>query len=151
MKQVFDIVPPSGSGFAIVLSVLFVLLLGLVGLFGYLAWSSRRISFEISSEGLNINGGLYGRKIPLGDLVADQARAVDLETETGLRLSWRTNGIGLPGYNAGWFKTRNGEKVLAFVTDRTRVVYVPTRRGYSVLASVESPGAVVDALRAIGR
>ena len=130
------------------LSVLVVLLVGLLGLFGYMAWSSRRISFEISSEGLNIKGGLYGRKIPRGELIADQARPVDLETDTGLRLSWRTNGIGMPGYSAGWFRTKSGEKALAFVTDRRRVVYVPTRRDYSVLMSVESPETVVDALRA---
>ncbi len=74
-----------------------------------------------------------------------------LDIDTGLSLSWRTNGIGMPGHSAGWFKTKNGEKVSAFVTDRRRVVYVPTRQNYSVLLSTESPEALVHALQAITR
>jgi hypothetical protein len=152
-KQVFDVIPASGSGFTIlliVLSLLVVVLAGVVVLFGSMSWSSRHTSVEISSEGVKINGGVYGRKIPLGELIADQASVVDLETDTGLKLSRRTNGIGMPGYSAGWFKTKNGTKVLAFVTDRKRVVYLPTRQNYSVLLSVESPEAVVNAVRAAG-
>ena len=73
---------------------------------------------------------------------------MDLTAEREYRPSWRTNGVGLPGYSAGWFKLSNGQKALAFLTDRTRVVYLPTRAGYVLLLSVASPQEFLRALRA---
>ena len=61
---------------------------------------------------------------------------------------WKTNGVGLPGYQAGWFRLRRGGKALLFVTDRTRVVFVPTNEGYSVLLSVPDPDVFLRTLRA---
>jgi crotonobetainyl-CoA:carnitine CoA-transferase CaiB-like acyl-CoA transferase len=61
----------------------------------------------------------------------------------------RTNGVGLPGYRAGWFRLRNGEKALAFVTDVHRVTYLRTTDGYSVLLSVEQPQQFASALQAL--
>jgi hypothetical protein len=57
-------------------------------------------------------------------------------------------GTGLPGYSAGWFSLRNGEKALLFVTDRSRVVRIPTRDGYSLMVSPRHPQAFMEALRA---
>jgi phosphosulfolactate phosphohydrolase-like enzyme len=36
----------------------------------------------------------------------------------------------------GWFKLKNKEKALVFVTDKSHIVYVPTTKGYSVMMSV---------------
>ena len=60
------------------------------------------------------------------------------------------DGTGLPGYQAGWFRLRNGEKALVYLTDRGRAVYVPTTAGYSVLLSPAEPDAFLAALRPIG-
>ena len=65
-------------------------------------------------------------------------RIIDLNTQTEYKPRIRTNGIGLPGYEEGWFKLRNNEKALLFVTDYSRVVYIPTDKGYSLLLSVSS-------------
>ena len=64
------------------------------------------------------------------------AKIVDLDETRELRPRWRTNGVGLPGYQAGWFKLADGEKALLFVTDPTAVLYIPTGEGYSLLMSV---------------
>jgi len=90
---------------------------------------------------------IYGRSIPLTSLKLDSSRIVDLATEIDLSLKRRTNGIGLPNYAAGWFKLRNGEKALAFVTDKQKVLYLPTREGYSILISVVEPIKILDALK----
>ena len=39
-----------------------------------------------------------------------------------------TNGIGLPNYQAGWFRLKNQRQSTVFVTDWSRSVIVPTRR-----------------------
>lgn len=146
MKYEFPIVP-AGSGPLWLLGFLAVLMVGLVALFSYLAWSSRHVRFEVTSNGLTIRGDLYGRTIPAASLKTAEARAVDLTRDTSLRPKWRTNGAGLPGYGAGWFRLNNGEKALLFVTDRSRVAYVPTRDGYSLLVSVPEPGEFIRALQ----
>ena len=54
----------------------------------------------------------------------------------------------MPGYKSGWFKLRNGEWGLLFITNPERVALVPTSAGYSVLLSVADPQQFVAALRA---
>ena len=151
MKQVFDIVPPSGPAFTATAAVLVVVLVGLAALFAYVIYSAAHVRVEVSSEGVRIHGGLYGRLIPLRDLIVEQARITDLEIDFEHKLSWRTNGIGMPGYQAGWHRMKNGGKALAFVTDRRQVVFLPTRQKYAALLSVASPDQFLEALRAAAR
>ena len=146
MKQVFTIIP--GSNAPVLLSVgLAVLMLALAGLFIYLAVSTRNVRFEVSPHALRITGDLFGRTIPISVLDVNAMRAIDLDRETGYRPRWRRMGTGLPGYSAGWFSLRNGEKSLIFVTDRSRVVHIPTSEGYSVMVSTERPEAFMEAIR----
>jgi hypothetical protein len=136
--QLFTIVPAS-SGPVWLMAAISLMLLAIIALFAWLAYSSRHTRFEVSPEGLQIASTMYGRTIPAAALVVDGVRVLDLSTDREYRPRWRTNGAGLPGYQAGWFKLRNGEKSLCFITDRKRVVYVPTTNGYSVMVSVERP------------
>jgi len=147
MKEAFPIVPATGGPIWVFVG-LGVLLLAMVGLFGYIVWSSRHVTFEVSSAGLRVCGDLYGRRISLESLVVDNARIIDLESDADHRPKWKTNGTGLPGYSAGWFRLRNGEKALVFMTDRRRVLYLPTRQGHCLLLSPAAPDALLRALRA---
>jgi len=151
VKQVFEMIPPAGQGYAIAATATILLLVGVTGFVAYILHSSSQVRFEVSSEGLRIRGGLYGRSIPLRDLVLDEARVVDLRTETQYALSWRTSGIRMPGYQAGWHRMRRGGKALVFVTDRQQVVFLPTRRNYALLLSAASPYEFLGALRAAAR
>jgi hypothetical protein len=57
----------------------------------------------------------------------------------------------MPGYQAGWFRLRNGESALLYLTDRTRAVYVPTELGYSLLLSPSDPERFLEAIRSAAR
>ena len=138
---------PASSGplwFAIILGIV---LLGLWVLGGYIAYSSRHVTFEIADQHLRIRGDLYGRRVPLSSLMLDQAEVVDLTANRELQFRWRTNGVSVPGYNSGWFRLRNRTKSLAFVTDRRQVVVIPTREGYTLLMSVAQPQEFLVKLR----
>jgi len=148
--QLFTIVPGS-NGPLWMLAGISVMLLLMVALFAWLAYSSRHTQFEVSAEGLQISSTMYGRMIPAAALVVDGAQVLDLGRDRQYRPKWKTNGSGLPGYQAGWFKLHNGEKSLLFVTDRKRVVYVPTNDGYSVLISVKQTEQFIAALRNLHR
>ena len=150
MRQAFDIAPPSGSGLWLMLGAIVALMLGMALLFAWFGYSAHRTKFEVSPEGLSIHGAMYGRSIPLRELEIGQARIVDLSQDQDHRLSARTNGVGLPGYKAGWFRMNNGEKALVFYTGG-EAVYVPTRQGYSLLLSPRSPREFLDALQQAAR
>lgn len=149
MRETFPIAPSSGFHWqspGVLISMAVVVFLFLV-LFVWPRYSSQHVRFELDAAGLAIRGDMYGRTIPWSGLELGKARTLNLSEQTDFRLKWRTNGKGLPGYKSGWFKLANGEKALAFITDPTRVVYVPTTDGYAVMMSVLDPAAFLNALR----
>jgi hypothetical protein len=87
--------------------------------------------------------------IPADSLRGGAARIVDLANTPELQPGWRRMGTALPGYRAGWFRLRNGEKALIYLTETSRTVYVPTRSGYSVMLTPQRPERFLDRLRAI--
>lgn len=146
MKESFAIVPATGLTVWVAL-ILVVLLIGLTVLFGWILYSARNTVVELDSNEIHISGTLYGRRVPLDVLRVDGAKVLDLQRDADYRMKWRTNGTGLPGYRAGWFRLRNGEKALAFVTDTRNVLYLPTHDGYVLLLSVAEPDRMLDLLR----
>jgi hypothetical protein len=147
MKETFSMIPapPATAWF---FGGFCLLMLCLLGLFAYLGYSSRHVTFEVTAGALSIRGDLYGRRIPLASLDLATARTLDLTREPEYRPRLRTNGTALPGYAAGWFRLVNGEKCLAFLTDQRRAVYVRTREGYSLLLSCAEGEALLQELRA---
>ncbi len=145
MGEVFSMVPAPPRALAL-LGLFAVLLVPILVMLGYFAYSGHSTRFELKPEGLAIRGTLYGRTIPWSSLRTEEATAADLSERPDLRPTLRTNGLGLPGYRAGWFRLRGGRGLL-FVTDPTRVVAVPTTDGYTLLMSVSEPERFVAALR----
>jgi hypothetical protein len=146
MSEVFEMVPPAAKAIWLPVAVC-VLLAALAGLFGYLSFSIRSVTFEVSDSGLTLRGDLWGRTVPLASLDLERARRLDLSRDTDHRPRRRTRGTGLPGYAGGWFRLANGEKALLYLTDRTRAVYLPTDAGYSLLLSPADPEGLLEALR----
>ena len=138
MARTFDITPASATPF-IFISAISILLILLLGFFAFIGYSVRNTKFEVSEQGLQIKGSLYGRFIPKENLVDEEVKIINLNRQKEYQPKLRTNGIGLPGYSEGWFKLKNNEKALLFVTDYSKVVYIPTDQGYSVLLSVSNP------------
>ncbi len=146
MVETFRMLPPNGGPWWFI-GIFGIIVLGLLVLFiciGFSAWNTK---FIVTPQGLRIAGTLYGRFIPKDQILTGLARSVNLSVETDYRPSWRTNGIGMPGYGAGWFKLKNGEKALMFLTDKSNVVCIPTTRGYSLVVSVSDPRKFVDSLK----
>lgn len=145
----YHIIPAHTRALWVLLGVLLtILVLGGTVLFKS-ALGARTSRFVLTGDGLRLMGDLYGRFIRATDLRGGASRIVDLRREHELAPAQRTLGTALPGYRSGWFRLRNGEKALLYVTDQRRVVYVPTRLGYSVLLSVTEPDSLLAALRTV--
>jgi hypothetical protein len=145
----FAIVPSTSRGLWIFVGAVLVVLLIAAAILIATARGSRGSRFEVSDAGLRLRGDLYGRMIPASELRGAAARIVDLTGTPELQLRRRTAGTAFPGYKAGWFRLRNGEKALVYLTDMRRAVYVPTRQGYSLLLSPQQPERFVERLRAV--
>ncbi len=92
---------------------------------------------------------MYSRSIPLADMQRERAVVINLEQLDEYRPVLRTNGVGLPGYRSGWFKLKNGEKALAFITSKKAVTYIPTNKGYCLLLSVSNPQEFIATLQKV--
>jgi len=142
----FPIAPGQARILWLALPILSLAVVGL-GVVVYSLSAARTARFEVSNAGLRLRGDFYGRLIPARSLRLDAARAVDLRNEPTLEPVLRTVGTAIGGYRAGWFRLRDGERALLYVTDPTHVAYVPTTEGYSVLVSVADPAAFLASLR----
>lgn len=135
MEKIYGIVPATLGPYVFIL-IFSLFLLVIIGVFVFIGYSSRHVSYGVSDQGLHIKGGFYGRFIPREEISAEEVKVINLDIDAEYKPKLRTNGIGLPGYSEGWFRLKNNEKALLFVTDRSNVVYIPTRKDYSVLLSV---------------
>jgi Bacterial PH domain len=149
MREIFPMIPPATNTVTWIMVAVTALMGGLALLFTYFALTMGKASFEVSSEGLRLRGDLYGRLIPAQSLQVEQAQIVNLNHDASHQLKLRTMGTSVPGHQAGWFRLNNGEKALVYLTDRSRVVYLPTRNGYSVMLSTPQPEAFLAALQRI--
>lgn len=103
----------------------------------------------MSEEALTIRGTLYRRRIALEHLDIRSARRVRFDEEPKLEPWIRTNGIGLPGYAAGWFRLHSRKRALVFMTHEDALVYIPTKKRFALLLSVDRPDDFLAALGAI--
>ena len=120
------------------LTVLFLMALLLV--------KGRYVRFVVGEGALRVRGDLYGRTIPRQALRPADAEVIDLRASGRYGRMLRINGIGLPGYASGWFRPSGGGRALLFVTDRSRVVALPTTLGYTLLISPSDPADFLAAL-----
>jgi hypothetical protein len=147
--QEFVIAPAASRAMWLLMLVPGVVLCLVVGVLGSAMLSARNAIFEVSPAGLRLRGDVYGRLIPVEQLRGAAATRVDLKAMPELTPARRTFGTGLPGYRSGWFRLRNGEQALLYLTDEARAVYVPTTAGYSVLLSPRDPDQFVAALHSV--
>jgi len=149
MIESFPIAPASSRSLWLMIPVA-VVLLGAAVMLVTTALGPSRARYDLSPAGLSLRGDVYGRRlISAAELRGGSARIVDLEREPELAPRWRTMGTGLPGYKAGWFRLRSGEKALLSLTDTHRAVYVPTRRGFALLLSPAEPERFLRMLQTV--
>lgn len=123
-----------------------VVWLSLAGLFAWFGVAQAKSSITVDGQTLVLRLPMYSRTIDLDRLIPASLTHVNADTGAPYQLSWRTNGLSVPGYNLGWFQTRTEGKVLAAMT-RNDAVACKTKDGYSVLVSIADSEGFVDAVR----
>ena len=123
-----------------------VVSLSLAGLFAWFGFAQAKSSITIDEQTLVLRLPMYGRTIGLDRLSPESLPRVNADTGAPYQLSWRTNGLSVPGYNLGWFQTKTAGKVLAAMT-RDDAVACKTKDGYSILVSIADADGFVSAVR----
>jgi hypothetical protein len=146
MSSVYWIIPAPPRSLWFLIAII-AILAGVLVMMLVIVNGTRRSNFELTDSSLRLHGDLWGRTLPYDSLDVSRARLVDLRGEPELQPTSRRMGTGLPGFSAGWFRLRNGNKALVYLTDGSRAVYIPTRNGYDVLLSPQQPDAMLVELR----
>jgi hypothetical protein len=71
-----------------------------------------------------------------------------LKTEPVHKPTLRTFGVGMPGYSSGWFRLKNRDKGLLFLTDPAHTISLPTTDDHTLLISLADPEGFLAALKA---
>ena len=121
---------------------------GLVaGVFAWFAVGQATSRIEIAGGELHLSVPMYSRSVPLDRLAVGGIERVSLAPDSEYAYAGRTNGLGLPGYQLGWFRTRGRGRVLAAVTT-TEALAIPTLDDYTLLVSVDDEEGLRRALEA---
>ena len=120
----------------------FIILLG-VFIF-VLMISSKNYSLEISDKNIVIKSVFYNTNISLSDIEVDKVQRINLN-ESDIKINARQNGIGLPGLLVGWFSSSQGRLKL-YVSDKTEVLYLPTRLNYTILFSTKKADEITNVI-----
>ncbi len=110
-----------------------------------LLWNMSRSEVRIVGGRLEIRAGFYGNRVPVADLNPGEAILLPGDRQGAHQPRWRQNGIGLPGYRAGWFKLRNGASAFLLMTGPEGVA-VPAKDGTWVLLSPQRPAEFLEML-----
>ena len=109
-------------------------------------WQLQHMQARMGGGQLQVRAGVYRTQLPLAQLRLEQAQLLPRD-QLGPWLQWRSNGIGMPGLQAGWFRGRHGRVFAALGKGQTAVV-IPTAAGYSVVLSPDAAAPFLAALRA---
>ena len=141
-SQVFEV--PDGGGSAL-LTLLLLLPAAILAVLAVLFWP-RPLRVEVTPAELKVSGSIYGRTLQRSDLETANARVVDLGREPSLTPVLRSNGVGLANYRVGWFRLKNGQRALCFLTRTDSVLYLPTNQSFVLLLSTSEPERLLNAL-----
>jgi len=142
--------PKGGTSFVIIFLVglILVIIIPLTILtFGIMS-SMHNTTLTLTESELIIKTAFYGRKIPLENIMIDGIKAISLDHDTDYDLSFRTNGTALSQFKSGWFRLKNREKALVFITDKSSVVLIPTKE-YVLLFSMDNIDEFINKIKAM--
>jgi len=110
-------------------------------------WAVQRRRIVLADGMLDITATFYRRKVPVAAFDLDKARVLNLDEHAEWRPFLKTNGLGMPGLRAGWFRSRGLVRMFCLLTTRDRVLVLPESAGGATLLSAATPSDLLDALR----
>ncbi|GIU11564.1 MULTISPECIES: PH domain-containing protein [unclassified Shewanella] len=115
------------------------ILLPMVLAFSWMFYKVNDSKLILSSETLTLDVPFYGFSLPIADIDSAGITLLDWGKEPGLKPDIRANGIGIPGFQLGWFRLANGQKAFVASTNTDKLVLIPTLQNYPLILSLQQP------------
>lgn len=115
-----------------------------LGLSALLVYLMTRNEVAIREGKLHIKAGFFHQRVNLAEII--EPRITNLGLERDILPLKRKNGLRLPGYQVGWFTLNNKTRAFVLLTTRNPVVYLPTKKGFSLLLSLKEPEIFLEQL-----
>ncbi|CAM4161584.1 MULTISPECIES: hypothetical protein [Shewanella] len=141
------------------------MIIAVLGLLSWVFYKAHDASIRLSPTTMLVDIPLYRVELSRESLLTSEAKILNLDEDGAPKLSYRSNGVGMPGYSLGWFKlaeasesvasehivsehiaSENIASALLSVTHRERVLVLPTTEGYLLILSLEQPEALLASL-----
>ncbi|PTA48973.1 hypothetical protein C9I43_18165 [Shewanella morhuae] len=123
------------------------ILLVMMGGFSWVFYQSSHAELVLTDSGLTLDVPFYKVQLSRADLLVTEARIVDLQQEVGLTPSFKANGIGMPGFQLGWFNLQGKGRSFLAITDKSQLVLIPTTKGYDLLLTVPRGAELIAQLQ----
>jgi len=140
--------PPGTQVWGLAGAGLFGAALGVVLLWGL--YCARSAHLTLDADGLHLRrAALFGRTFSWAEVQPEDAQIVALNDAPALQPARRRSGLDMHGLTVGRFTLEGGPEALLFLTDRQRVLALPTAADEELmlLVSVANPAALRDALQ----
>lgn len=112
-----------------------------------LFWTAfARRTVEVTSTELVVKSAFYTAKISTSSIGPNLA-IVNAENFPGGGIAMRSNGIGLPNYQVGWFSLKNGRSVFLAYTGGN-ALYIPTNTKFDLVLDVIDANTLLNKLKA---
>ena len=141
-------IEPAGFAFLWFAVPIAVLLTALLIFIISTLYFSRNTVVTVSNAYIKIDGGFYGKNIPIATLQIEDAKIVNLLDEKEYDLKMKAFGVGISGYYSGWYNLNNGEKGFVNITKKRSVLYLPTTNEYTLLLSLKNTQDFIRRIRA---
>ena len=117
-----------------------------------LAWFAidrlmRRHRLRLDSGGLEVATTFYRQKLAFSELQLEAARVISIDEHPEHKPMLKTNGMSLPGFHSGWFRSRALRKLFVATAGGEQLLWLPTSRGYSLLLQPRQPRVLLQRLR----
>lgn len=136
-------VMPTSSFFALVAVATPV---ALAALMVWLGFPQSPASVTVAPGKLVLSMPIYGRAIELSQIELDSIASANLATDARYRATWRTNGLGVPGFDLGWFRTAFSPRTLMYRTAEN--AFVCNTKAGALILSVADPERLARAVKA---
>ena len=131
------------------------MIIAVLGLLSWVFYKAHYASIRLTPTTMLVDIPLYRVELSRQSLLTSEAKILNLDEDDAPKFSYRSNGVGMPGYSLGWFKLAEASESIASehiasallsVTNRERVLVLPTTEGYLLILSLEQPEALLAGL-----
>lgn len=106
-----------------------------------------RQDLRIDAAGIDLRTTLYRRRLGWAELDIAGARIIDIDEHPERKPLLKSNGVSIPGFRSGWFRSRAFAKLFVATAGGSRLLWLPTTLGYTLLLQPRNPAALLEQLR----